>query len=45
MKLGNRSKGEYACTIIDIDDKPNADQLAKLAAMEGMISVREIEIA
>ena len=44
-KLGNRSKGEFACTIIDIDDKPNADQLAKLAAMEGMISVREIEIA
>ena len=44
-KLGNRSKGEFACTIIDIDDKPSADQLAQLAGIEGMISVREIEIA
>lgn len=43
-KMGNRSKGDYACTIIDIDDKPNKDQLDRLMEIEGMISVREIEI-
>ena len=43
-KLGNRSKGDYACTIMDIDDKPTAEQLAKLAELDGMISVREIVI-
>lgn len=43
-KLGNRSKGEYACTIIDIDDKPTEEKLAKLMEIEGMISVREVVI-
>lgn len=43
-KLGNRSKGDYACTILDIDDKPSKEQLEKLMGIEGMISVREIEI-
>lgn len=43
-KLGNRSKGEYACTILDIDDKPTKEQLDDLMTIEGMISVREIII-
>lgn len=43
-KLGNRSKGEYASTIIDLDDKPTAEKLEKLKEIEGMISVREIQI-
>ena len=44
-KMGNRSKGEFACTILDIDDKPSAEQIEKLAGIEGMITVREIVIA
>ena len=43
-KIGNRSKGEYACTIIDIDDKPSEEQLERLTQIDGMISVREIRI-
>lgn len=40
--MGNRSRGDYAYTIIDLADQPNEDTLAALRAIEGMISVRAI---
>lgn len=43
-KMANGSKGEYACTLLDIDDKPSQEQLDKLMGIEGMITVREIVI-
>lgn len=43
-KMANGSKGEFACTLLDIDDKPSQEQLEKLMGIEGMITVREIVI-
>lgn len=43
-KMANGSKGEFACTLLDIDDKPSQEQLEKLMRIEGMITVREIVI-
>ena len=40
--MGNRSRGDYAYTIIDLADQPNEDTLAALRAIDGMISVRAI---
>lgn len=40
--MGNRSRGDYAYTIMDISVEPNAAMIEKLGAIEGMISVRAI---
>lgn len=40
--MGNRSKGNYAYTIVDIADQPTEDTLTALRAVDGMISVRAI---
>lgn len=40
--MGNRSRGDYAYTIIDLADQPTEENLAALRAIEGMISVRAI---
>jgi D-3-phosphoglycerate dehydrogenase / 2-oxoglutarate reductase len=41
--LNNRSKGEYAYTLIDIDSNVDEDALKKLHEVEGIISVRIIK--
>lgn len=41
--MGNRSKGDYAYTIIDTAEAPTEANLEELRAIEGMISVRAIE--
>mgnify|MGYP001134656139 CR=1 FL=1 len=38
----NKSRGDYAYTIIDLADQPTEENLAALRAIEGMISVRAI---
>ena len=41
--LVNRSKGEYAYTMFDLDSIPSADAIKKLAGIEGVVRVREID--
>ncbi len=38
----NRSKGEYAYTMLDLDSVPSAEVIAKLDSMDGVIRVRAI---
>ncbi len=40
--MGNRSKGDYAYTIVDAAEQPTEENLNSLRAIEGMISVRTI---
>ena len=40
--MGNRSKGDYAYTIIDTAEAPTEANLDELRAIEGMISIRTI---
>lgn len=40
--MGNRSKGDYAYTIMDVSVDPTEEMLGKLGAIDGMISVRVI---
>ncbi|MBR2938068.1 MAG: phosphoglycerate dehydrogenase [Oscillospiraceae bacterium] len=42
--LLNRSKGEYAYTMFDLDSVPSATAVEKLAQVEGVIRVREIDL-
>ena len=39
----NRSRGEYAYTMLDLDSIPSADAIEKLTRIEGVIRVREID--
>lgn len=40
--MGNRSRGDYAYTIVDAAEQPTEENLDSLRAIDGMISVREI---
>jgi len=40
--LMNRSRGEYACTILDLDDSPSDHVIQTLTHMEGVLKVRKI---
>lgn len=42
--LLNRSKGEYAYTMFDLDSVPSAKAVQKLTEIEGVIRVREIDL-
>ena len=41
--LLNRSKGEYAYTMFDLDHVPSAQAIEKLSKIEGVVRVREID--
>lgn len=41
--LLNRSKGEYAYTMFDLDSIPSAQAIEKLSKIEGVVRVREID--
>ena len=41
--LVNRSKGDYAYTMLDLDSIPSAEAVQKLTGIEGVIRVREID--
>ena len=41
--LVNRSKGEYAYTMLDLDSVPSKEAIEKLTKIEGVIRVREID--
>ncbi len=40
IDLLNRSRGDIACTLIDVDRSPPQDTIDKIAAIEGVLSVR-----
>ena len=40
--LMNRSRGEYACTILDLDHQPSEQVIQTLNQMEGVLRVRKI---
>ena len=40
--MGNRSRGDYAYTIVDAAEQPTEANLEALRAIDGMISVRTI---
>ena len=40
--LMNRSRGEYACTILDLDAKPSEQVIDTLSQMDGVLRVRRI---
>ena len=40
--LMNRSRGEYACTILDLDAQPSRQVLETLSNMDGVLKVRKI---
>lgn len=40
--MGNRSRGDYAYTIVDAAEQPTEENLDSLRAIDGMISVRAI---
>lgn len=40
--LSNRSKGDYACTLIDVDSEVDEVALKKALAVDGIVSVRVI---
>ena len=40
--LMNRSRGEYACTILDLDAKPSEQVIETLTQMDGVLRVRRI---
>jgi D-3-phosphoglycerate dehydrogenase / 2-oxoglutarate reductase len=41
----NKSRGEMAYTLVDVDSPVQADGLARLAAIEGVLSVRYLPLA
>lgn len=42
IHMANESRNELACTLIDIETKPEASTLVKISATEGVLSVRLI---
>jgi D-3-phosphoglycerate dehydrogenase len=40
--LMNRSRGEYACTILDLDAQPSEHVIQTLSQMDGVLRVRKI---
>nr|WP_300129593.1 phosphoglycerate dehydrogenase [uncultured Butyricicoccus sp.] len=41
--MGNRSRGDYAYTIVDVNEAPNDSVLQAIRGVDGMIRVRAIE--
>ena len=41
--LMNRSRGEYACTILDLDQQPSQQVIDTLSQMDGVLRVRKIK--
>ena len=44
IEMLNKSKGDYACTIIDASDKPTDDVVAAITDIDGVIKVRLLDL-
>ena len=42
VEMLNKSKGDYACTIIDVSDKPTQETLTAIRNIEGVVKVRAL---
>lgn len=42
-EMSNKSRGDYAYTMMDLSTKPSDDVIAKLAAVEGVLKVRVVK--
>lgn len=40
----NKSKGDYACTIIDVSNKPDETTIKALEAIKGVVKVRQLNL-
>lgn len=45
VEMLNRSKGDYACNIIDISDEPTDDVVKALSKIEGVVKVRVLSLS
>ncbi len=45
IEMLNRSRGEYAYTLIDVETTPSAELISTLAAIEGVITVRSLTLS
>jgi len=43
VEMLNKSKGDYACTIIDISDQPTPEMIAALSRIQGVVKVRFLQ--
>ena len=44
VEMLNKSKGDYACTIIDASDKLTDDIITAIANIEGVVKVRSLDL-
>jgi D-3-phosphoglycerate dehydrogenase len=45
IEMLNKSKGDYACTIIDASDKPKEEAVKAICAIEGVVKVRTLDLS
>ena len=45
IEMLNKSKGDYACTIIDVSNEPPKEMLDHIDAIEGVVKVRLLKLA
>jgi len=45
VEMLNKSKGDYACTIIDVSDQPTADMVKELSNIKGVVKVRVLNLS
>ena len=44
VEMLNKSKGDYACTIIDVSQEPEEDLIKTISNIDGIVKVRSIKI-
>jgi len=44
VEMLNKSKGDYACTIIDASDQPTEEMVKALCAIEGVVKIRVLDL-
>ncbi len=44
IEMLNKSKGQYACTIIDISKEPGKDLISAICGIEGILKVRALNL-
>jgi len=45
IEMLNRSRGEYAYTLIDVETRPSAELISTLSAIQGVITVRPLTLS
>lgn len=45
VEMLNKSKGDYACTIIDVSDKPTDETVKAIEGIDGVVKVRALDLS